>query len=165
MIRLRLFKTDDVFVGANRRTGCRVVIVSFGQFVRIVSNFNLATSRSCFEDFTYIFGAEERLFCDFGPDEANDKSLNCSFPDIPVELWCRLWNRVEFRHPKHFCQQTMLNRLSFKRFWPKVDLSSCACDLPLQKPRFALTCAPRGSIAATVFGIPRWLRLRYGLGI
>ncbi|KAF3499076.1 hypothetical protein F2Q69_00041752 [Brassica cretica] len=36
----------------------------------------LATSRSYFEDYTYIFDPEERLFCDFGPYEATDKSLN-----------------------------------------------------------------------------------------
>ncbi|KAF2535629.1 hypothetical protein F2Q68_00020229 [Brassica cretica] len=44
----------------------------------------LATSRSYFEDYTYIFGAEERLFCDFGPYEAADKSLNV----------CRFFKRV-----------------------------------------------------------------------
>ncbi|KAF3593671.1 hypothetical protein DY000_02021669 [Brassica cretica] len=82
VIKLRLFKTADVFVGANRRTGCKVFVVAFGQFVRIVSTFNLATSRSYFEDYTYIFGAEERLFCDFGPYEAADKSLNISYDEI-----------------------------------------------------------------------------------
>ena len=54
----------------------RFLVVAFGQFVRIVSTFNLATSRSYFEDYTYIFSAEERLFCDFGPYEAADKSIN-----------------------------------------------------------------------------------------
>ena len=62
VIKLRLFKTADVFVGANRRTECKVFVVPFGQFVRIVSTFNLATSCSSFKDYTYIFGAEERLF-------------------------------------------------------------------------------------------------------
>ena len=76
MIKLRLFKTADVFVGANRRTGCKVFVVTFGQFVRIVSTFNLATSRSYFEDYTYIFGAEEGLFCDFGPYEAAEAQVS-----------------------------------------------------------------------------------------
>ncbi|KAF2554004.1 hypothetical protein F2Q68_00034341 [Brassica cretica] len=76
VIKLCLFKTADLFVGANRRTECKVFVVAFEQFVRIVSNFSLATSRSYFEDYMYIFGAEERLFCDFGPYEAADKSLN-----------------------------------------------------------------------------------------
>ncbi|KAF2533053.1 hypothetical protein F2Q70_00029983 [Brassica cretica] len=31
---------------------------------------------SYFEDYTYIFGAEVRLFCDFGPYEAAGKSIN-----------------------------------------------------------------------------------------
>ena len=58
----------------------RFVVVAFGQFVRIISIFNLATSRSYFEDYTYIFGAEVRLFCDFGPYEAAGKSINvCRF--------------------------------------------------------------------------------------
>ncbi|KAF2540093.1 hypothetical protein F2Q68_00030975 [Brassica cretica] len=87
VIKLRLFKTADVFVGANRRTECKVFVVAFGQFVRIVSTFNLATSRSYFEDYTYIFGAEERLFCDFGPYEAADKSLNvCRFSKRVLRL-------------------------------------------------------------------------------
>ncbi|KAF2617739.1 hypothetical protein F2Q68_00039502 [Brassica cretica] len=47
----------------------------------------LATSRSYFEDYTYIFGAEERLFCDFGPYEAADKSLNvCRFSKRVLRL-------------------------------------------------------------------------------
>ncbi|KAF2610690.1 hypothetical protein F2Q70_00012439 [Brassica cretica] len=76
VIKLRLFKMADAFVVANRRTGCKVFVVVVGQFVRIVSNFNLATSRGCFKDYTKFFGAEERLFSDFGQDEAADKSLN-----------------------------------------------------------------------------------------
>ena len=52
----------------------RLVVVAFGQFVRIISIFNLAMSRSYFEDYTYI--AEVRLFCDFGPYEAAGKSIN-----------------------------------------------------------------------------------------
>ncbi|KAF3521969.1 hypothetical protein F2Q69_00045986 [Brassica cretica] len=87
VIKLRLFKTADVFVGANRRTECKVFVVAFGQFVRIVSTFNLATSRSYFEDYTYIFSAEERLFCDFGPYEAADKSINvCRFSKRVLRL-------------------------------------------------------------------------------
>ncbi|KAF3546270.1 hypothetical protein DY000_02002582 [Brassica cretica] len=87
VIKLRLFKTADVFVGANRRTGCKVFVVAFGQFVRIVSTFNLATSHSYFEDYTYIFGVEERLFCDFRPYEAADKSLNvCRFSKRVLRL-------------------------------------------------------------------------------
>ena len=54
----------------------RFVVVAFGQFVRIISIFNLATSRSYFEDYTYIFGAEERLFCDFGPYEAAESQVS-----------------------------------------------------------------------------------------
>ena len=62
-------------------------MVAFGQFVRIVSTFNLATSCSYFKDYTYIFGAEERLFCDFGPYEAADKSLNvCRFSKRVLRL-------------------------------------------------------------------------------
>ncbi|KAF3509246.1 hypothetical protein F2Q69_00007553 [Brassica cretica] len=87
VIKLRLFKTADVFVGANRRTECKVFVVALGQFVRIVSTFNLATSRSYFEDYTYIFSAEERLFCDFGPYEAADKSINvCRFSKRVMRL-------------------------------------------------------------------------------
>ncbi|KAF3504628.1 hypothetical protein F2Q69_00040932 [Brassica cretica] len=76
VIKLHLFKTDDVFVGANRRTECKVFVVAFGQFVRIVSTFNLARSHSYFEDYTYIFGAEEGLFCDFGPPEAAEAQVS-----------------------------------------------------------------------------------------
>ena len=87
VIKLRLFKTTDVFVGPNRRPECKIFVVAFGQFVRIVSTFNLATSRSYFEDYTYIFGAEEGLFCDFGPYEAADKSLNiCRFSKRVLRL-------------------------------------------------------------------------------
>ena len=87
MIKLRLFKTADVFVGANQRTECKVFVVAFGQFVRIVSTFNLATFRSYFEDYTYIFGAEERLFGHFGPYEAADKSINvCRFSKRVLRL-------------------------------------------------------------------------------
>ncbi|KAF3581415.1 hypothetical protein DY000_02031291 [Brassica cretica] len=87
VIKLRLFKTADVFVGANRRTECKVFVVAFGQFVRIVSTFNLATSRSYFEHYTYIFCAEKGLFCDFGPYEAADKSLNvCRFSKRVLRL-------------------------------------------------------------------------------
>ncbi|KAG5393543.1 hypothetical protein IGI04_023506 [Brassica rapa subsp. trilocularis] len=50
VIELRLFKTASVFVGANRRTGCKV----FGGRVRTI-----------YDNFTI-----------FGPDEAADKSLN-----------------------------------------------------------------------------------------
>ena len=65
----------------------RFVVVAFGQFVRIISIFNLATSRSYFEDYTYIFGAEERLFCNFGPCEAADKSINvCRFSKRVLRL-------------------------------------------------------------------------------
>ncbi|KAG5378215.1 hypothetical protein IGI04_026057 [Brassica rapa subsp. trilocularis] len=46
------WKTASVFVGANRRTGCKVLVVAFGQFIMI--------------------------FMIFGPDEAADKSLNVS---------------------------------------------------------------------------------------
>ncbi|KAF3597344.1 hypothetical protein DY000_02022043 [Brassica cretica] len=89
VIRLRLFKTADVFVGANRRTECKVFVVAFVQFVRIVSTFNLATSRSYFDDYTYIFSAEERLFCDFGPYEAADKSINDAFNSLGDFRECR----------------------------------------------------------------------------
>ena len=65
----------------------RFVVVAFGQFVRIISIFNLATSRSYFEDYTYIFGDEVRLFCDFGPYEAADTSLNvCRFSKRVLRL-------------------------------------------------------------------------------
>ncbi|KAF3532203.1 hypothetical protein DY000_02040063 [Brassica cretica] len=86
VIKLR-FKTADVFVGANRRTECKDFVVAFGLFVCIVSTFNLATSRSYFEDYTYIFGTEEGLFCDFGQYEAADKSLNvCRFSKRVLRL-------------------------------------------------------------------------------
>ena len=78
MIGLRLFKTSGMFVGANRQAGCKYLSGFYGHVRTIVcrvSNFNLATSRSCFEDYTYILGAEELLLCDFGPDKAVDKSL------------------------------------------------------------------------------------------
>ncbi|KAG5393504.1 hypothetical protein IGI04_023467 [Brassica rapa subsp. trilocularis] len=39
VIELRLFKTAGVFVGADRRTGCKVLVVTFGQFVRIIFEF------------------------------------------------------------------------------------------------------------------------------
>ncbi|KAF3604447.1 hypothetical protein F2Q69_00034951 [Brassica cretica] len=67
----------------------RFAVVAFGQFVRIISIFNLATSRSYFEDYTYI--AEG----------------HCSLPDVPVELQCRLRPHVEFRRPKRLRRQTM----------------------------------------------------------
>ncbi|KAF3549008.1 hypothetical protein DY000_02008284 [Brassica cretica] len=87
VIKLRLFKTADVFVVANRRTECKVFVVALGQFVCIVSTFNLATSRSYFEDYTYIFSAEEGLFCDFGLYKAADKSINvCRFSKRVMRL-------------------------------------------------------------------------------
>ena len=65
----------------------RFFVVAFGQFVRIVSTFNLATSHCYFEDYTYIFGTEARLFRDFGPYEAADKSLNvCRFSKRVLRL-------------------------------------------------------------------------------
>ena len=44
------------------------------------SNFNFATSRSCFEDYTCIFVRlkDDDFFTIFGPDVAADKSLNVS---------------------------------------------------------------------------------------
>ncbi|KAG5393749.1 hypothetical protein IGI04_023712 [Brassica rapa subsp. trilocularis] len=50
VIELRLFKTASVFVGANRRTGCKFLVVAFGQFMII--------------------------FTIFGPEGAADKILN-----------------------------------------------------------------------------------------
>ena len=63
--KLRFFKTADAFVGANRRTGCRVFVVVVGQFLRIVSNFNLATSRSCLEDYTKYFWCWRKIIFRF----------------------------------------------------------------------------------------------------
>ena len=57
VIELRLFKTAGVFVGANRRTGCKV----FGGRVRTIclalsSNFNfLRRLAVIFEDYACIF--------------------------------------------------------------------------------------------------------------
>ncbi|KAF3509731.1 hypothetical protein F2Q69_00007793 [Brassica cretica] len=76
VIKLRLFKAADVFVGANRRTECRICSGRVQTICSYHLDFNLATSRSYFEDYTYIFGAEVRLFCDFGPYEAAGKSIN-----------------------------------------------------------------------------------------
>ena len=62
MIRFRLFKTAGMFVGANRRTGGKYSLRFYGRVQTVVcriSNFNLAMSRSCFEDYTYILGTEE----------------------------------------------------------------------------------------------------------
>ena len=62
MIGLHLFKTAGVFVGANQRTGCKYLSGFYGRVRTVVcrvSNFNLATSRSCFEYYTFILGAEE----------------------------------------------------------------------------------------------------------
>ena len=39
VIKLRLFKTAGVFVGANQRPGCKVLVVVFGQFVCIIFEF------------------------------------------------------------------------------------------------------------------------------
>ena len=69
VIELGLFKTAGVFVGDNRRTGCKHLSGFYGRVRTIVcrvSIFNLATSRNCFEDYTYILGAEECLLCDLG---------------------------------------------------------------------------------------------------
>ncbi|KAF3589543.1 hypothetical protein F2Q69_00029131 [Brassica cretica] len=52
MIELRLFKMASMFVGANRRTGCKVLLVASDNLFVSSSNFNFATSRSCFEDYT-----------------------------------------------------------------------------------------------------------------
>ena len=62
VIELWLFKTAGVFVGTNRRTACKYFVgfmVAFGRLFAEVLIFNLPTSRSCFEDCTYILGAEE----------------------------------------------------------------------------------------------------------
>ena len=73
MIGLRLFKTAGVFVGANRRTGCKV----FGGRVRTIclalsSNFNLLRRLAViFEDYACIFACL-RGDTFFGPDEAAD---------------------------------------------------------------------------------------------
>ncbi|KAG5374135.1 hypothetical protein IGI04_042546 [Brassica rapa subsp. trilocularis] len=82
VIELRLFKTAGVFVGANRRTGCKV----FGGRVRTI-----------YDNFT-----------NFGPDEALDKSLNVSRRVLKRGLR----TRVEFRRPMHLRRQTILIRLS-----------------------------------------------------
>ena len=77
MIELRLFKMAGMFVGANRRTGCKVLVVASDNLFVSSSNFNFATSRSCFEDYTCMFKGCLYTY-DFGPDEAADKSLNVS---------------------------------------------------------------------------------------
>ena len=62
MIRLRLFKTAGVFVGANRRVGCKYslrFLWSRSYSCLQSFEFNLATSRCCFEDYTYVLGVEE----------------------------------------------------------------------------------------------------------
>ncbi|KAF3526138.1 hypothetical protein F2Q69_00047788 [Brassica cretica] len=114
VIKLRLFKMADVFVGANRRTECKVFVVAFGQFVRIVSTFNLATSRIYFEDYTNIFGAEERLFRDFGLYEAADKSLNEYDEDYDEE------RAAEYRAIL-VEEDKLLHHSSWKRNAPSID--------------------------------------------
>ena len=52
-------------------------MVAVGQFVRFISNFNFATSRSCFECI-FVRLKDDDFFTIFGPDEAADKSLNVS---------------------------------------------------------------------------------------
>ena len=61
MIRLRLFKTAGVFVGANRRTECKYLLEFYGRVRTVVcrvSDFNLAKSRCYFEDYTYVLKDE-----------------------------------------------------------------------------------------------------------
>ncbi|KAG5384083.1 hypothetical protein IGI04_035553 [Brassica rapa subsp. trilocularis] len=78
VIELRLVKTACVFVGANRRTGCKV----FGGHVwTIYDNFTI-----------------------FGPNEAAYKSLNVS----RRVLTRGLRTRVEFRRPMRLRRQTIL---------------------------------------------------------
>ena len=79
MIGLRSFKTADVFVGVNRRAGCKYSLKFYGRVwtvVRIVSILTLATSRCYFEDYTFILSYE--WFANvlrFVPDTAVDKNL------------------------------------------------------------------------------------------
>ncbi|KAF2616960.1 hypothetical protein F2Q68_00038939 [Brassica cretica] len=61
MIRVRSFKTADVFVGANRQAGCKYSLKIYGRVwtvVRIVLILTFATSRYYFEDYTYVLSSE-----------------------------------------------------------------------------------------------------------
>ena len=79
MIRVRLFKMADVFVGANRRAGCKYSLKFYCRIwivVRIVSIVTLATSRCYFEDYTFVLSSEKFAnVLRFGPDTAVDKNL------------------------------------------------------------------------------------------
>ena len=79
MIRVRLFKTADVFVGANRRAGCKYTLKFYCRVwtvVRIVSILTLATSRCYFENYTFVLSSERFAnILRFGPDTAVDKNL------------------------------------------------------------------------------------------
>ena len=95
VIGLRLFKTAGVFVEANRRTGCKYLVgfmVAFGQLFAEDSIFNLAMSRCCFEDCTYILGAEEWLLC--GWDRIRLLTRVLGFVDFLRVFWdfCVNWS-------------------------------------------------------------------------
>ena len=79
MIRVRLFKTADVFVGANRQAGCKYLLKFYCRVwtgFRIVSILTLVTSRCHFEDYTFILSSERFAnVLRFGPDTAVDKNL------------------------------------------------------------------------------------------
>ena len=76
---VRSFKTADVFVGANRRAGCKYSFESLWcvwTVVRIVLILTFGTSRCYFEDYTYVFSSERfPNVLRFGRDTAVDKNL------------------------------------------------------------------------------------------
>ena len=89
----------------------RVLYGRVRTIVCIVSNLNLATSRSCFEDYTYILGAEELLLCDFGPDKAVDKSL--IFIDCLSMSWDFLHKRKFFSKKGNvYCSKVLKNSIT-----------------------------------------------------
>ena len=74
MIKVRLFKTADVFVRANRRVGCKYSLKFYCRVwtvVRIVLILTLATARFYFEDYTFVLSSESFAnVLRFGPDTA-----------------------------------------------------------------------------------------------
>ena len=76
---MRLFRTADVFVGANRQAGCKYSLKFYCRVwavVRIVSILTLATSRCYFEGYKFVLSSERFAnVLRLGPDTAVDKNL------------------------------------------------------------------------------------------
>ncbi|KAF2601722.1 hypothetical protein F2Q70_00026947 [Brassica cretica] len=74
------FKVRDRFSAYTTCMRAFVLVFGRSKIKRVIKLRSFKTADVYFEDYTYIFGAEVRLFCDFGAYGAAGKSINvCRF--------------------------------------------------------------------------------------